>query len=463
MKLRNVWLLVFSILFYAWADIRGIIVILITVFLNWAAGLWLARASDAHIRKSITGVCIVLNLLPLFLLKYASPFLQSTVGVEQSGFLNTVLFLPLGISFYTLHAISYLIDIYRKKVPAQSNIINTALYILLFVKVVQGPIMKYSEFASQLLARKTSLADVADGFCLFIIGLGKKILLSGNLAVIVSVAFSRPDAQLSVLFAWLGAYGYFLQMYYDFSGYSDMAIGIGRMFGFSMQRNFNYPYIATSVSEYWQRWHITLGQWFRDYLYYPLALGPAIKIRRRLPAACSRHTGQLVSSGFSLFIIWMCTGIWHGGTWNFVLWGMINFVFIFWEANRKPGSKSRFSAAIGWGYMILIAFITKPLVYTATLAQAGSYYGAMLGLTGNALWDANTLMYLRDYAVVLIAGSLLVFPIFEKPAKVLIGENRKVLRICVGIVGVAVMVAIFSLSVAYILQNGFSPFIYQRY
>ena len=291
-----------KLFFYAWGEPVYILLILLSIFLNFQLGLWLERATYPRL-VLIAGLIWNFGLLILF--KYIGMATDALAALTGVPLLISVPSLPLGISFYTFQASSYLIDIYRKQSVAQTRLVDFGLYIALFARLASGPIVCYSEFAPQLTSRCTDYRSFSNGVQRFLLGLGKKVLLANNLGIIWEMAHSVPAGELSSGGAWVGLWAFTLQIYFDFSGYSDMALGIGRMFGFSLPENFQYPYLADSISSFWRRWHITLGQWFRNYLYIPLGGNRSGRIR-------------LIRN---LMIVWLLTGLWHGASWNFVLWG----------------------------------------------------------------------------------------------------------------------------------------------
>jgi D-alanyl-lipoteichoic acid acyltransferase DltB (MBOAT superfamily) len=356
--------------------------------------------------------------------------------------------------------LSYVIDIYRGKAKAQTNILNTGLYIAFFPQLIAGPIVRYDSIAKQLLEREHTKKKFADGAWRFTIGLSKKLLLANQLAVIVDVSFARNPAERSVVFAWAGALCYMLQLYFDFSGYSDMAIGLGKMFGFEFAENFNYPYIAKSVSEYWRRWHISLGSWFRDYLFYPMTFGPAVRLRQRLKNKVSRKVSALIASLFTLFIVWMSTGIWHGANMTWVAWGFIQFVFIAWEQNRKPFKNEKLAGVAGFLYTYFVSLLSKVLSNASSITQAVHYYGSMLHLQGNVWIDEYGVYWLSQYKVFIIIGFILEFPVIEFITKKINGTNNHRLIAANEVIKSVCMVGLFVLDIVYAVSGGYNPFIY---
>ena len=289
---------------------------------------------------------------------------------------------------------SYVIDVYRKKGEAQKNPMNVALYISFFPQLIAGPIVRYETVADEINNRVETVDDFCEGVYRFILGLAKKVLLANNFAIAADAAFEQKE--LSVSFAWLGIIAYTLQIYFDFSGYSEMAIGLGRMFGFHFLENFDYPYSASSVTEFWRRWHMSLGTWFRDYVYFPLG-GSRVKSKARLV--------------FNLFVVWTLTGIWHGANWTFLCWGLLYFVLLTFEKLMGLGKKKH---AIGHIYTMLFVILGWVLFRADNLSGAFKYMGAMFGIGASSLYDSETLMYLSSYKVYFIFGILACFPILKK-------------------------------------------------
>ncbi|MDD3926872.1 MAG: MBOAT family protein, partial [bacterium] len=312
--LQNILLLIVSLLFYAWGEPWFVFVMIGSIISNWFFGLLIDKHRDSPAKvKFLLVAMLAFNLSVMFIFKYLVFALVNINGLLKTHITVPDITLPIGISFFTFQAMSYVLDVYRKKGDVQINPLNVGLYISFFPQLIAGPIVRYQTIAEMINGRKENFDDFSQGVCRFIVGLAKKILLANTLALVADKAFSLPAGELSVTFAWLGAIAYAFQIFFDFSGYSDMAIGLGKMFGFHFDENFNYPYISKSVSEFWRRWHISLGTWFRDYVYFPLG-GSRVTSR-----------GRLV---LNLFIVWLLTGIWHGANWTLIIWGLYYFVFI---------------------------------------------------------------------------------------------------------------------------------------
>ncbi len=470
---RNTWLLFVSLIFYAWGEPVYVLLMLLSILTNHFLGRWAEKYNKKSQyldkgRKIVAFAC-VFNLGLLFIFKYLSWLLKQLTGKQVLNIL-----LPIGISFYTFQALSYVIDVYRGNNESQKNIIDTGLYIAFFPQLIAGPIVRYGSIAEQLRNREHSLNKFLEGIWRFCIGLAKKVLIANQVAQIADLAFSltskRPGygyavgtasspSDLSVGLAWIGAMAFMLQIYFDFSGYSDMAIGLGRMFGFEFNENFNYPYISKSITEYWRRWHISLGEWFRDYLYYPLSLGPAVKLRKKMiDVGIDRKRSGVAANCFVLFIVWMSTGSWHGANMTFVIWGLIQFVFIFWEQYRKPMKNKRLGSVIGFVSTFLVVLVTKVIFKSSNIRQAGRYYAAMLHLNGNKLWDDLTTYWISQYKIVLIIGFIFAFPVVECFNKIV--KKNETIEPVWNAVKQLVMICLFIMSCTYVISGGYNPFIY---
>jgi alginate O-acetyltransferase complex protein AlgI len=438
------------------------------MILSIAVNYLLGKKVEMH-RKSVCGgvigkriiaVACFYNLGMLFIFKYLSWISSLLFGTAFAEQYFSWLSLPIGISFYTFQALSYVIDIYRGKADAQKSILNTGLYIAFFPQLIAGPIVRYDSIAKQLLEREHTKEKFADGTWRFTIGLSKKLLLANQLAVIVDVAFTREPSERSVVLAWAGALCFMLQIYFDFSGYSDMAIGLGKMFGFEFAENFNYPYMSKSVTEYWRRWHISLGEWFRDYLFYPLSMGPAVKLKKKLKDKMSRKTSSMVVSVCSLLVVWMATGLWHGANMTFVVWGLIQFVFIVWEQYRKPLKNNHLGNLIGWSSTFLVVMLAKVIFHADSLTEAMKFYGSMLHLSGNAWSDEYGMYWLTQYRVFIITGTILAFPVVETITKKINEKNNKGLITANAVVQLVCMSGLFVLDIVFAVVGGYNPFIY---
>ncbi len=463
--LRNIILLAVSLVFYAWGEPIYVLLMVLSIIMNYLFGLWVHPFNKATKDKKkmakgkrIVALACVYNLSVLFVFKYLDWILTTTHIVDDKVL---GLALPIGISFYTFQSLSYVIDVYRGKDEVQKNIINVGLYIAFFPQLIAGPIVRYGSIATQLKEREHSVEKFGQGVWRFVIGLSKKIIIANQLAPYADYSFAAQGSERTVVMAWTGALAFMLQLYFDFSGYSDMAIGLGKMFGFEFNENFNYPYISKSISEYWRRWHISLGEWFRDYLFYPLSMGSAVKIKKSVyEKTKNRKFAGYVSNFFVLFIVWMATGVWHGANWTFVVWGLIQFVFIYWEQYRKPMKNEKLGNVIGFSSTFLIVLITKVIFKSNSLGDAGRYYLSMLGLAGNKFVDGPALYWLGQYKVFLIVGLFLSFPFLHNLLEKIDKKENKTLTGAKNIVLMIVMLALAVVDISYAIGGGYNPFIY---
>lgn len=441
---QNYFLLFASLAFYSWGEPLFVFVMIASFVGNWGFGILVGRyRENRQLARGMVVAMLVFNLSIIFVFKYLMFTIENINLLTGMGLTVPRIMLPIGISFFTFQAISYVIDIYRQKGAVQKNLLNVGLYIAFFPQLVAGPIIRYETIADQIMGRRETFDDFAQGVCRFVAGLGKKVLLANSFAVIADKSFAvSQTGELSIAFAWLGAIAYTLQIYFDFSGYSDMAIGLGRMFGFRFPENFNYPYISRSASEFWRRWHISLGSWFRDYIYFPLG-GSRVRSKFRLV--------------FNLFVVWFLTGLWHGANWTFICWGMLYFVFIslekvlrFEELAIPPVAKHI--------YIMLLAIVGWVLFRAATLADAGAYLQVMFGFSGNPWLDANAIVYFQENVVYLFFGILFSMPIAKVAARKADGLRKAVGA--VNVLYVSAFICVLLVALSYLVKGTYNPFIY---
>lgn len=442
---RNLWLLIASIVFYAWGEPKFVLVMLASIIFNYFAALFISFLTGKN-KKRVLITAIILNLILIFVYKYANFVTSVTRSIFPSwqGIIpQTSFILPIGISFFTFQSISYIIDVYRG-VKVQKNLINMALYIAMFPQLIAGPIVRYETVAQQISYRKESLSLFASGVERFLIGFAKKMLLANVFASTADKYFGTSE--LSICGAWLGAVCYTFQIFFDFSGYSDMAIGLGRMFGFEFLENFNYPYISRSVTEFWRRWHMSLGSWFRDYLYFPLG-GSRVSTKTRLV--------------FNLSIVWFATGVWHGANWTFILWGVLYGILIILEKLfdlPRHIDKNRASGIVGWFFTMFFVIIGWVLFRSDTIGYAWQYLSSMIGIASNCFIDDKTYFELGEIYLVLIAGIVASIPwisfVKEKLSK------YSLLLEALQIVGLCFLCLFFLVGISYLAMNAHNPFIY---
>ena len=432
-KFKNFTLLVCSLVFYAWGEPRLVLLMLITVLGGYILGL-LTEKFNKH-KKLFLTLAVVLSLGFLGYFKYVDFFIENINLMTGLSIPLLNVALPIGISFYTFQLLSYNIDVYRGNVPAQRNFVDLATYISLFPQLIAGPIVRYSDVAKQLRNRNHSFDKIALGVRRFVIGLSKKIIIANTLGEICEIFKSSNDK--SVLYFWLYAVAFALHIYFDFSGYSDMAIGLGKLFGFDFAENFDYPYISKSITEFWRRWHISLGTWFRDYVYIPLG-GSRVGMVRLI---------------INLLIVWMLTGFWHGAEWNFILWGLYFAVLLIVEKLflLKWLNHSKVISRI---YVLLLVVISFVIFNAGSINEAFVYIGGMLGVGDYPLVSTEALYYLKDYLFVLIIAIVGAtnFPKYFV-------TKFKTLQWLEPIVLIALLVV----STAYLVDGSFNPFLYFRF
>ena len=440
-KHRNYWLLIVSLFFYAWGEPIYVFLMLASILSNYLLGLWIAGTQKNCQRKMILILAVIINLSILFYFKYYNFFAKNLYTFLNLQLPQLNLALPIGISFFTFQAMSYVIDLYRGTASLQKNPCYLALYISFFPQLIAGPIVRYSTIADQISSRSVTLDGFEAGVCRFIQGFAKKILLSNVLSVTAEQVFGLASQHdLSAATAWLGALAYTFQIYFDFSGYSDMAIGLGKMFGFTFEENFRHPYISRSVSEFWNRWHISLGQWFRDYIYFPL--GGSRVSRKKLIR--------------NLSVVWLLTGVWHGAAWRFILWGVLYGVVITLEKITGFPKRVKNPFVIN-GYRIitfLLVVMGWVLFGAADLRSALYQLGAMFGFGAAAPWDALSVFILQEYGRCFLIAAFFSTPI---PGN-LMGRFEKntpyhLLKACS-------YMALLMIAVSYLLMNAHNPFIY---
>ena len=442
--LKNSVILLSSLFFYAWGEPEYLIFMLISITQGYVFGILIERYHDRKWSKIFLAASVLISLGLLGYCKYADFFIRNFNAATGLSIPLLKIALPIGISFYTFQILSYVIDVYRRDAEAQKNYINLAAYIAMFPQLIAGPIVRYTDIAGQLENRKHSMDDIAAGIRRFLIGLSKKILIANILGELISIY--KASQEKSVMFLWLYAIAYMLHVYFDFSGYSDMAIGLGRVFGFHFPENFNYPYISGSITEFWRRWHMSLGTWFRDYLYIPLGGN-----RRSRPRWL-----------FNIFIVWVATGFWHGAEWNFVLWGILFAVLLMaeklWLLKILNQLKLHFFKHIYTLFLVTISFVIFDAV---SVREAFSTIISMLGFSSLPAVSFESIYYLKSYAGILMTAILGATPVMA-------GFIRRIRQMKYGtpVINVFELVYLTALLVvctAYLIDGSFNPFLYFRF
>ena len=440
-RFRNAVLLLASLIFYAWGEPKYVLLMLASILSGYGFGLLQERYRGQKGAKLFCGLSVAVSLSFLLYFKYADFFLENFNAATGLGVPLLRIALPIGISFYTFQIISYTVDVYRGE-PAQKNLIHLAAYVAMFPQLIAGPIVRYSDIAQQLEHRSHSTALAAEGVRRFLIGLGKKILIANQLGELCSVF--RASDEKSVLFYWLYAVAFALHIYFDFSGYSDMAIGLGKVFGFHFLENFNYPYISASITEFWRRWHMSLGTWFRDYVYIPLG---------------GNRVGR-ASQLLNILVVWMLTGFWHGAAWNFVVWGLMFAVLLIMEKLwlLKPLSKCRPLAHLYVVFFVVISFV---IFNAENMGQALSDIGGLFGAGGIPLVSAEAVYCLRSFALVLILAVLGATPLLRN-GLVRLSQYPTAGKVLNALEPFTLFVLLLVMT-GYLVDGSFNPFLYFRF
>ena len=440
--LKNSVLLLSSLFFYGWGEPKYLVFMLVSITQGYVFGVLIEKHRGKKRSKAFLTASVVFSLLLLGYCKYADFFIANFNALTGLSVSLLSIALPIGISFYTFQTLSYVVDVYRGAVPAQKNYIDLAAYIAMFPQLIAGPIVRYSDIARQLKDRERSLDGVALGIRRFIIGLSKKILIANILGELVSVF--KASGEKSVLYFWLYAAAYLLHVYFDFSGYSDMAIGLGRVFGFRFSENFNYPYISGSITEFWRRWHMSLGSWFRDYLYIPLGGNRAGRARWLL----------------NIFIVWMATGFWHGAAWNFVIWGLMFAVLLIveklWLLRLLEKSK-----VLSHLYVLFFLALSFVVFDASSLTGAFTYIRAMLGGLNYPIVTFESVYYLKSYLVVLLIAVIGATPLPRRLAAA--AEKGRYTGAVFQVAEPLALMALLTVCTAFLIDGSFNPFLYFRF
>lgn len=441
-KFRNTVLLMVSLVFYGWGEPKHLLLMTASIIIGYLSGLMIEAFHTQRAKKLVMAASVTISLGFLAWFKYTDFFIENFNKVFGLSIPLLKIALPIGISFYTFQILSYTVDVYRGEVPAQKNLINLAAYISLFPQLIAGPIVRYSQVENELREREYSFSNFAIGMRRFVLGLGKKILIANILGELCD-SF-RASGDKSVLFYWLYAAAFALHIYFDFSGYSDMAIGLGRIMGFHFPENFNYPFISKSATEFWRRWHISLGSWFRDYVYIPLG-GNRVKKSRWF---------------LNISIVWLLTGLWHGAAWNFVVWGLFFAVLLITEKLflLKYLEKSKVFSRI---YMIFVLLISFVIFNSADMEEAVSYIGAMFGEGELPLVSKELGYYLKDYGIILIIAIIGATPLIKNMVlKIRENHTAEIITDCLE---PAVLVGLMLVTTAFLVDGSFNPFLYFRF
>lgn len=460
---RNVILLISSLLFYAWGEPVFVLIMCFSIILNWKLCL-LMDGAQGRIRRNYMLVIVAYNLGLLFIFKYLS-FVTRNLGLlfhDESIVLDIAL--PIGISFFIFETLSYIYDVYYGNCKAQKSLLNVALYISMFPQMVAGPIVRYEVVSEDIDSRKETPDDFSEGVQRFIYGLGKKVIISNNIAGVVDKAFELCGlGQLSTGMAYVGIFAYMIQLYFDFSGYSDMAIGLGRIFGFRFNENFDYPYMSQSIAEYWRRWHISLGTWFRDYVMYPvMRTRPINALREYAGAKWSKAASKMLPTLAGTAVVWFFTGIWHGANWTCLLWGIYHGFFVmipvvFKDRIKKLQTKSWYNKLWAKVFRIvrtmIIVCIGNVLFRADTVQQAFRYYSVLLG-NGAADSLPYAQFYMWNYRYLFLLGVVGSYPIVGAVKKSRLNQNAA------AVMETILLIGILAVSVSYLVRGSYNPFVY---
>lgn len=434
-RFKNLVLLILSLIFYSWGEVRYFPIMLASIVVDYCASNGIEASGDSRLKRRLwLTFSVVFNLGMLGFFKYTDFFISNFNSLTGASVPLLNLTLPLGISFYTFQTMSYTIDVYRGDVKAEHNIIDFGAFVVLFPQLIAGPIVRYSDVQRELRERKTDIGQISSGAKYFILGLASKVLIANNIGALWTEVESIGFAEISTPLAWLAILAYSLQIYFDFSGYSMMAIGLGRMLGFDFPKNFDFPYISKSMTEFWRRWHMTLGSWFKSYLYFPLG-----------GSRCSRGRNF-----FNLFVVWAATGLWHGASWNFVIWGLYFFLLLILEKgailkylNSHP--------VIARFYMIPLIMISWAIFALTDFSQMGLFFSRLFAFDMSGDWQ----YFLSNYGITFVLGILFATPALKKPFE------RLDERFCWA--GTAVYAVLLFSSVAYLVDATYNPFLYFRF
>ena len=437
-QLKNFVLFLASLLFYAWGEPKYVFLMLISVGIGYLAGILM----DKLPRKPVMIVSVSLCLLFLIYFKYTNFFIDNINALVKTSIPALNVIMPIGISFYTFQIISYILDVYYGRVEKQKNVLYLATYISMFPQLIAGPIVRYTDINNQLGKRKFSGEIIADGITRFVIGLSKKVLVANQLGELCQVFVDSTNK--SVAFYWLYALAAALHIYFDFSGYSDMAIGLGKLLGFTFMENFNYPFMSKSITEFWRRWHMSLGTWFRDYVYIPLG-GNRCGVKRQI---------------FNILVVWFLTGFWHGAQWNFIVWGVYFSVLLvvekLWLYKKLNQSK-----IVGRIYALFLITISFVIFNVNTLDEIGEYLKNMFFLGGSEIVNTEYVYYLRSYGILLLIAIIGATSLPKKLYKLC--RKFKVTSLCLVVVEPIVLVALLLICTAYLIDGSFNPFLYFRF
>lgn len=442
-KFKNFILLLSSMFFYFYGEPLYSILMIISITSGYLHGLWIGKLKESRYAKipMISSLVVGIGLLVYF--KYFDFIINNINNILSLNISSLNLALPIGISFYTFQILSYTIDVYRGEAKVQKNILDFATYVSLFPQLIAGPIVRYTTVEAELAQRSHTVGKTADGISRFIIGLSKKILLANTLGELVKILSNTNET--SVLLFWLSALAFTLQIYYDFSGYSDMAIGLGLIFGFHFLENFNYPYISKSITEFWRRWHMSLGTWFRDYVYIPMGGNRVSKLKWIR----------------NIIVVWFLTGFWHGAEWNFIIWGLYFAVLLMIEKYFLKDILDKLPSFISHIYVIFLIIISFVIFNANGMREVKENLMGMFGLLDISVWNQESLYYLRSYGLVFVIAAIAATPLMKVIIKKLV--NYKMGKIIIEILQPIILITLLLIITGYLVDGSFNPFLYFRF
>ena len=439
-KFKNFVLLFMSLIFYAWGEPKLLLLMVFTIFVDYTAGLFINKYSNKPVPSKIIFVAtLVINLALLGIFKYANFVIDSINSVVGGKFDLLEISLPIGISFYTFQALSYVIDVYKKVVPVEKNLLNFTTYVVLFPQLIAGPIVQYKTVANELSKRQETVGLFSEGIWRFAVGLAKKVIIANQIGAIWTEIHSTPEL-LTAGKAWIGALAFTFQIYFDFSGYSDMAIGLGKMFGFNFLENFNYPYISKSITEFWRRWHISLSTWFKEYVYIPMG----------------GNRKGLIRQIFNILIVWMLTGLWHGASWNFVIWGLYFGLILVLEKAFLLKILQKTHAFFAHLYSLLLIIFGWVIFECGTTSEIICFFKGMFGI-GVSLWNEETTYILCNSLLIFILAAICSTQIGKSIKEKLSGKFKNDYWKC------ATVAILLLLSVMFLAGDSYNPFLYFRF
>lgn len=448
-KYKNYILLIASLFFYAWGEPTYVVVMIVSIIFNYIFGIVVTEAKKENIKKIVLMLSVIFNLGMFGVFKYTGFFLTNINSFFNTDIKIPQIALPLGISFFTFQAMSYVIDVYRNDAKVQRSLANLALYISLFPQLVAGPIVRYQTVADQIQKRKHTIEKFGDGVNRFLIGLAKKVILSNSLGMLADSVFNTPVNEITIISTWLGIIAYSLQIFFDFSGYSDMAIGLGKMFGFDFLENFNYPYISQSASEFWRRWHISLGSWFRDYVYFPLGGSKKGNIRTYI----------------NLFVVWFLTGFWHGASWTFIAWGLYFGILIGMEkAFLEEKVLKKVYKPIRHVYLLLAVMIGWVFFRADSFTYSIQFIKTMFCLGNSTIYNGTTLAYINDYYITILLSIIFSMPVVKYFKQKIQQKNNKALHSnTYYTLQSLTLITTFLIVIFKLVNSTYNPFLYFRF